>query len=90
VSNDLRLVVVIHFLDIGGIADHQYLKFLFIVNYNNRITTRLSLKSRSDEPLLLVACLIGQLMRIIDYEYKKTIAGKKNYFSGWSFTPEID
>ena len=40
VSNDLRLVVV---LDIGGIADHQYLKFLFIVNYNNRITTRLSL-----------------------------------------------
>jgi hypothetical protein len=31
VSNDLRLVVV---LDIGGIADHQYLKFLFIVKKN--------------------------------------------------------
>ena len=51
---------------------------------------RYKLKSRSDEPLMLVACLIVQLMRIIDYEYKKTIAGKKNFFRGWSFTPEID
>jgi hypothetical protein len=39
---------------------------------------------------MLVACLIVQLMRIIDYEYKKTIAGKKKFFRGWSFTPEID
>lgn len=54
------------------------------------LLVRYKLKSRSEEPLLLVACLIGQLMRIIDYEYKKTIAGKKNYFRGWSFTPEID
>ena len=49
---------------------------------NNKVylLVRYKLKNRSDEPLLLVACLIGQLMRIIDYEYKKTIASKFLFF----------
>jgi len=29
--NDLRLEVVVHFVDIGGIVDHHCLSFLFII-----------------------------------------------------------
>ena len=33
--NDLRWEVIVHFVDIGGIVDHDFLNFLFIITLNN-------------------------------------------------------